>query len=56
MDTQKVKKGILFAIPTIMFGYAGDKLAFAWRITEGTNISEKLFPFFTNLGVSLAIT
>ena len=37
MDTQKVKKGILFAIPTIMFGYAGDKLAFAWRITEGTN-------------------
>lgn len=54
MDTQKVKKGILFAIPTIMFGYAGDKLAFAWRITEGTNISEKLFPFFTNLGVSFA--
>ena len=37
-----------------MFGYAGDKLAFAWRITEGTNISEKLFPFFTNLGVSFA--
>lgn len=54
MDTQKVKKGILFAIPTIMFGYAGDKLSFAWRITEGTNISEKLFPFFTNLGVSFA--
>lgn len=53
MDTAKVKKGILFALPMVLFGYAGDKIGFAWRISEGTG-SEKMMPFLNNLGTAFA--
>ena len=52
--TQKQKKIIIYAIPAIIFFYIGNKIGLAWRITPGGNASEKLLPFFGNLGTAFS--
>lgn len=41
-------------IPYIIFAYIGDKLSFAYRISEGASFTDKLLPMLTNLGDAFA--
>ena len=54
MNSKKVKKFILANLPYLIFGYAGDKIGYAYRISEGNDISAKLLPFMNNIGISFA--
>lgn len=54
IDSSKVKKAVLLNLPYVIFGYAGDLIACAYRTAEGADISEKMTPFFNNLGVVFA--
>ncbi len=54
IDSGKLKKAILLNLPYVIFGYAGDMISCAFRTAEGENISEKLTPFFNNLGTVFA--
>lgn len=49
MNTEKLKKNIILAIPPIMFFWVGNKFSYAYRIAEGNDISQKMLPFFNNL-------
>lgn len=53
-DSGKLKKAILLNLPYVIFGYAGDMISCAFRTAEGEDISEKLTPFFNNLGTVFA--
>ncbi len=53
-SSKKIKKLILKALPYAIFAYAGNKIGYAYRISEGKDISEKLLPFFNNIGTSFA--
>ena len=50
VNSRKIKKIILQNIPFLIFGYAGDMISYAYRISEGNGLSEKLVPFMNNLG------
>ena len=52
--TKKLKKGILKSLPYLIFGYAGNKIGYAYRTADGENLSEKLLPFFNNIGTPFA--
>lgn len=54
MDTQKLKKVIIKWLPYVIFGYAGDIMGYAYRISEGDGFSEKLSPFIDNLSVAFS--
>ena len=54
IDTKKLKKIILTNLPYVIFAYAGNKLAFAYRTAEGAGFQEKLLPFLNNLGTAFA--
>lgn len=54
INSKKVKKFILSNLPYLIFGYAGDKIGYAYRISEGEDISAKLLPFMNNIGTSFA--
>lgn len=54
IDSKKIKKLILTNLPYVIFAYAGNKLAFAYRTAEGTDFQEKLLPFFNNLGTAFS--
>ena len=54
INTKKLKKLILSNLPYVIFAYAGNKIAFAYRVAEGSGFEEKLMPFMSNLGVSFA--
>lgn len=45
INSKKIKKIILSNLPYAIFAYAGNKLAFAYRIAEGEGFQEKLPPF-----------
>lgn len=49
INSTKLKRAILSNLPYIIFGYVGDKLSYAYRISEGKDISEKMLPFINNL-------
>lgn len=54
MDTDKLKKIIITALPLVLFFWIGDKLCLAYRtVTVVGNISVKLMPFLDNLGTTL---
>ncbi len=54
MDTDKLKKIIITAIPLVLFFWIGDKLCLAYRtVTVVGDISVKLMPFLDNLGTTL---
>lgn len=54
MDTDKLKKIIITALPLVLFFWIGDKLCLAYRtVTVAGDISVKLMPFLDNLGTTL---
>lgn len=50
INSKKLKKVILTNLPYLIFGYAGDMLAYAYRTSDGIGFQEKLLPFLNNLG------
>lgn len=52
INSKKIKKIILSNLPYAIFAYAGNKLAFAYRIAEGEGFQEKLPPFLYEIGTS----
>ena len=54
MDTDKLKKIIITALPLVLFFWIGYKLCLAYRtVTVVGDISVKLMPFLDNLGTTL---
>ena len=54
IDTRKVKKIIIKAIPYTIFAYVGNILGFAYRTAEGDGFQEKALPFMSNIGTAFA--
>ena len=54
INSKKIKKIILENLPYAIFAYAGNKLAFAYRIADGDGFQEKLLPFLGSIGTSFA--
>ena len=50
VSKKKLKKLILNNLPFVIFAYAGNKFAFAYRIAKGDGFQEKMLPFLNNLG------
>lgn len=51
IDSNKIRKIIIFALPLIMFFWIGNKIGFAYRtISVIGDISDKIYPFINNLG------
>lgn len=51
IDSNKIRKIIIFALPLIMFFWIGNKISFAYRtVTVVGDISVKAYPFIDNLG------
>ena len=50
VSKKKLKKLILNNLPFVIFAYAGNKFAFAYRIADGDGFQEKMLPFLNNLG------
>lgn len=51
IDSGKIRKIIIFALPLIMFFWIGNKISFAYRtVTVVGDISVKAYPFIDNLG------
>lgn len=54
VDTDKIKKAIIFILPCLLFFWIGDKVCCAYRtVGISGNISVKAMPFFTHLGNAL---
>lgn len=54
LNTRKLKKPIIKAVPYVAFSYVGNLIGFAYRTAEGNGFQEKLLPFMSNLGVAFA--
>ena len=54
IDTRKLKKLIIKAVPYVAFSYVGNLIGFAYRTAEGNGFQEKILPFISNLGVAFA--
>lgn len=54
IDTRKLKKLIIKAVPYVAFSYVGNLIGFAYRTADGSGFQEKLLPFMSNLGVAFA--
>ncbi len=54
IDTRKLKKLIIKAVPYVAFSYVGNLIVFAYRTAEGDGFQEKILPFMSNLGVAFA--
>ena len=54
IDTRKLKKLIIKAVPYVAFSYVGNLIDFAYRTAEGNGFQEKILPFMSNLGVAFA--
>lgn len=49
IDSGKIRKIIIFALPLIMFFWIGNKISFAYRtVTVVGDISVKAYPFIDN--------
>lgn len=53
IDTVKLKKLLLKVLPYLLFGLFCTHFGQAWRMTEGTNASERLLSFFQTAGAAL---
>lgn len=51
-DTIRLKKLLLLALPYLLVGLICTNLGQAWRMAEGSNVSEKLLSFFTTVGIA----
>ena len=54
IDTRKLKKLIIKAVPYVAFSYVGNLIGFAYRTAEGDGFQEKILPFMSNLGAAFA--
>lgn len=54
VDTRKLKKVIIKAIPYTIFAYIGNILGYAYRTAEGDGFQEKALPFMSNIGTAFA--
>lgn len=54
IDTRKLKKLIIKAVPYVAFSYVGNLIGFAYRTAESDGFQEKILPFMSNLGVAFA--
>ena len=54
LNTRRLKKLIIKAVPYVAFSYVGNLIGFAYRTAEGNGFQEKLLPFMSNLGVAFA--
>ena len=54
IDTRKLKKLIIKAVPYVAFSYVGNLIGFAYRTADGNGFQEKILPFMSNLGVAFA--
>lgn len=54
IDTRKLKKLIIKAVPYVAFSYVGNLIGFAYRTAEGDGFQEKILPFMGNLGAAFA--
>lgn len=54
INTRKLKKVILKALPYAIFAYAGNLIGYAYRTAEGNGFQEKILPFMSNLGFAFA--
>ncbi len=49
MNTSKLKKIIISVLPLIIFFYLGNNISYAWRISGGNDLAEKIMHFSSNL-------
>ena len=54
VNSKKLKKLIIKAIPYVAFSYVGNLIGYAYRTAEGSGFQEKLMPFMSNLGTAFA--
>lgn len=54
IDTRKLKKLIIKAVPYVAFSYVGNLIGFAYRTADGDGFQEKILPFMSNLGAAFA--
>ena len=54
MNTNKLKKTIIKALPYVLIGFVCTNLGEAWRLAEGADASKKLLSFFSMLGPAFA--
>lgn len=54
INSKKLKKLIIKAIPYVAFSYVGNLIGYAYRTAEGNGFQEKLMPFMSNLGTAFA--
>ncbi len=52
MNTKKLKKIIIKALPYVLVGLVCTNLGEAWRLAEGADTSKKLLSFFSTLGIA----
>ena len=52
MNTKKLKKIIIKALPYVLVGLVCTNLGEAWRLAEGADASKKLLSFFNTLGIA----
>lgn len=52
LDTVKLKKLLILALPYIVVGLLCTNLGEAWRMAEGADASEKLLSFFEKIGIA----
>ena len=50
MNTNRLKKTIIKALPYVLMGLVCTNLGEAWRLAEGSDASKKLLSFFSTLG------
>jgi len=54
MNTKKLKKIIIKALPYVLVGLVCTNLGEAWRLAEGADASKKLLLFFSTLGTAFS--
>jgi len=54
IDTRKLKKVLIKAIPYTIFAYVGNILGYAYRTAEGNGFQEKVLPFMSNIGTAFS--
>ena len=54
MNTNKLKKIIIKALPYVLMGLVCTNLGEAWRLAEGADASKKLLSFFSTLGTAFS--
>ena len=46
IDTRKIKKVLILAVPYVIIGLVATNIGEAWRLADGADVSKKLASFF----------